>query len=1302
MNDYIWLTEPSRLFLERGYLTEGQTVEERVDVICDAAEKILNKPGFAEAFKANFKKGWYSFSTPVWTNFGTDRGLPISCVVGDTWINTKEKGGKQARDICIGDEVLTHKGRYKKVTNVIVTPDKSDIYCLKVSTRMTNLYLTGNHPVLTNLGWVKTENLDPSLHLVAINREIEIEEKPHIIDMREFVDYEYIEKDGLLCKTGSDNVRKDRQVETVSYYSKPNADIILDEDLAWAFGLWFAEGSLTTSNKKKPNGIRITTNNDDEKDIANKWLKIISNKFNINGNAYESAVVRSNQYNSWYTVNANSGVVGNLFASFGKGCKEKTIPNWIMNSPKNILQMFLDGVLAGDGSYRKNGSCKITLANPKLILQIYQIGLKLGLSMSLQMQEKAGKLATTNHVYTILFRPNKLGTGKFTGNCVVPFENGLSYAPIRKLEKTERKEMVYDFTVEEDHSFSAAGVILHNCFGSFIDDSMESIAHTWAEVCMMTKYGGGTSAYFGNLRPRGAKIKNNGVSSGSVHFMQLFENLINVVSQGNTRRGQFAAYLPVDHEDIEEFLTLRSEGSPIQDLSFGVCVPDAWMQSMINGDSQKRKVWARVLECRSSMGYPYIFFTDTANRDTVDVYKDKGMKITHSNLCVAGNQRVVSDRGLKTAKELYEEGGELILFDNEKPVKASEMKLIEKDADVYKIHLSNGMTHTVTEYHKVKTRSNKRHWSGHYTWNNISCSELKVGDKVAIQTNKGIFGATDMTDEAYLLGLYQGDGTQSDLDHMIDIWEKDFDLIDDIQECFKRVCEKHNTQVVASGRTYNIPKFHDCVINQGNVAKKRLSNRALKKLGFEKGKIPDWLWNCNEDTMWMYMKGLFFTDGTVHISDSKGNPIQLSLASINKPFLQEIQLILSNLGMQTSIRLLREEGQTLLPDGKGGKKLYDTKTCWRLIIGNKNDAQVFNSKTGFLDRKNIHIESRKFRDNTKKCYSVLNIEHLGKEDVYCCKVNSEEHLWVCNGVVTHNCTEIFLADNEDESFVCDLSSMNILHYDQWKNTNAVELLVYFLDAVMTEFIDKGKKIKFMDRPVRFAERHRALGVGWLGWHSYLQSKMIPWESMEAKHHNVAIAKNIKEAAYAASANLAEEYGEPEVLKGYGRRNTTLLAIAPTKSSAFILGQVSEGIEPQRSNYYIKDLQNGKFTVKNPYLQELLKLNGQDNDEVWESILRNSGSVQHLPFLSDHEKDVFKTFCEISPKEIIIQASQRQKYIDQGQSLNLMIHPSIPTKDVNALMIEAWELGIKSLYYQISVNAAQAFSRSILSCANCES
>ena len=299
------------------------------------------------------------------------------------------------------------------------------------------------------------------------------------------------------------------------------------------------------------------------------------------------------------------------------------------------------------------------------------------------------------------------------------------------------------------------------------------------------------------------------------------------------------------------------------------------------------------------------------------------------------------------------------------------------------------------------------------------------------------------------------------------------------------------------------------------------------------------------------------------------------------------------------------------------------------------------------------------------------------------------------------CAEICLSSSEDESFVCCLSSMNLERWEEWKDTDAVETLVAFLDAVMSEFITKTEGMKFMEAPRKFAMSQRALGLGVLGWHSLLQSKMIAFESMEAKLLNNTIWKTIRTKADKATEDLAKLLGEPELLKGYGRRNTTTLAVAPTTSSAFILGQVSPSIEPENSCYYIKGLAKGKFTYRNPYLKKLLKTKEQDTDETWKSVLERGGSVQHLDFLTQEEKDVFKTFGEISQKEIIIQAAGRQKHIDQGQSLNVMVPHTAKPKEASELYIFAWEQGIKSLYYQRGTNPSQMLSRSIMSCASCE-
>lgn len=497
--------------------------------------------------------------------------------------------------------------------------------------------------------------------------------------------------------------------------------------------------------------------------------------------------------------------------------------------------------------------------------------------------------------------------------------------------KENTKKGWYSFSTPVWTNFGTSRGLPISCFNSHIEDNMESILYTAAEIGMMSKLGGGTSAYFGELRPRGSEITGNGKSSGSVHFMQLFNTLINTISQGSTRRGSLAVYLPVDHPDILEFLRIKSDGFEIQDLSFGVCVDNKWLNEMIDGDKKKRKVWAKVLETRNLIGYPYIFFSDNVNDNVVDVYKQKEIKVNSSNLC----------------------------------------------------------------------------------------------------------------------------------------------------------------------------------------------------------------------------------------------------------------------------------------------------------------------------------------------------------------------------------SEILLGSSAEESFVCCLSSMNLLKYDEWKNTDAVELLVYLLDAVMQEFIDKTDGIRFMERAHKFAKNQRALGLGVQGWHYLLQKRGIAFESMEAKLLNVEAFSLIKEKSYEASSFLASQLGEPELMVGYGRRNATLNAIAPGKSSSEILGQISQCIEPLKSNYYVKDLAKGKISYRNPFLQNLLLEKGHDNEDVWMDILKNRGSVQHLDFLSQEEKDVFKTFEEISPKEVIIQAAQRQKYIDQGQSLNLMIHPKTPTKDVNALILDAWKLGIKTLYYQYSVNSSrELLLTNILECKSC--
>ena len=449
-----------------------------------------------------------------------------------------------------------------------------------------------------------------------------------------------------------------------------------------------------------------------------------------------------------------------------------------------------------------------------------------------------------------------------------------------------------------------------------------------------------------------------------------------------------------------------------------------------------------------------------------------------------------------------------------------------------------------------------------------------------------------------------------------------------------------------------------------------------------------------------------YADGWISQSKSKGSPVQFGYAGINREFLEELQLLFNNLGLQTSLRKLHDAGKQLMPDGKGGQKLYGCKDSWRLVGGSKNNALVLERHTGLLSRKGIEIEDRLYNDNTKKAYAIESIERVGKENVYCPTVETDEHVFVAQGMITFNCSEIALPSSPTESFVCCLSSMNALHFDRWKDTDAVRVLTFFLDAVMEEFIQKTDGMDFMERAVRFSKRHRALGIGVLGWHSLLQCLSLPFDSFEAMQKNAAVFKHIREESDRASEELADRFGEPEVLEGYERRNTTTMAVAPTKSSSFILGQVSQGIEPERANYYVRDTAKLKHTHKNPFLQERLREIGRDTEDVWDSIRMQGGSVQHLDFLSDHDKDVFKTFFEISQMAIVKQAAQRQQWIDQSQSLNLAVNPQeVSVKEVNKLHVDAWQSGVKTLYYMHNVNSAATLGRQkrqdFLDCRSCE-
>jgi len=305
--------------------------------------------------------------------------------------------------------------------------------------------------------------------------------------------------------------------------------------------------------------------------------------------------------------------------------------------------------------------------------------------------------------------------------------------------------------------------------------------------------------------------------------------------------------------------------------------------------------------------------------------------------------------------------------------------------------------------------------------------------------------------------------------------------------------------------------------------------------------------------------------------------------------------------------------------------------------------------------------------------------------------------------MTNICSEIALHTDENHSFVCCLSSLNLAKYDDWKDTNLIYDSTFFLDGVMEEFIQRAKGLKGFENSVRSADKGRAVGLGVLGWHTYLQEKNLPFEGLLAQHETRRIFSQIKIESERASMALANQYGEPLWCVGTGFRNTHLRAIAPTVSNSKLSGNISAGIEPWAANVFTEQSAKGTFIRKNPTLEKVLDKLGKNTSEIWEKILKDGGSVQGLDFLDDDTKEVFKTFKEINQLEIVNQAGIRQQYIDQSVSLNLAFPSQVDPKFINKVHLEAWKKGIKTLYYMRTESvlrgdiADKAMDEACLSC-----
>lgn len=884
-----------------------------------------------------------------------------------------------------------------------------------------------------------------------------------------------------------------------------------------------------------------------------------------------------------------------------------------------------------------------------------------------------------------------------------------------------------------------------SCFLNSVSDSLHGIFSAYTENCFLASNGGGIGSYWGNLRGIGATVKGGGKTSGIIPFLKVMDSATLAVSQGNLRRGSAAVYIDVHHPEIEEFLEIRKPTGGDQNrkalnLHHGIMVSDVFMQAVLDGTDydlicpnkktsikklNAREVWQKILTIRIETGEPYIVFSDTVNKAIPEFHKKDGLFVETSNLCLSGDTKIVTSKGLLTLSHLYNTQESFLVSSDLRTLKnaqavcqrgsaghivqesdfgtgqfaSSKVFLTKKDAEVFELKTKHGFKVKATKNHPFMTPNG---------W--VELKDLSVGEDVFVQSGEGLWSTnynlptptytnhpnwnerykkirldlpTVWTKEfGQIMGWMIGDGYIDNNHHWASLVFGNHEV--NQIEYFKSLFGTYSDSVVLSDGG-NIPHL--------NIMDKRFGEYLLQ-LGLTTNKaqhkrVPWSIMQAPREAVVGFLQGLFTADGTVNVN-KKQKGCTIRLGSTSKGLLEDVQILLANFGIHGTIYHRRDASTSTF--ALGGE--YKTQPLWDLVLGKAN-RKLFAEKIGFISKFKqdnvIDFDSNQTRGPYRELFqdTIVSIDYVGKEDVYDITVD-ESHSFIANGFVVHNCSEITLPTNEERTAVCCLSSVNLETYDEWRKDELfIPDMVEFLDNILTIFIENAPKE--MSKAVFSASQERSLGLGVMGFHSYLQSKGIPFESAMAKSININSAKHIAEQAKKASVTLAERRGAcPDANRhGVNVRNANVTAIAPTASISIICGNASPAMEPWVGNAFTQKTLSGSFLVKNKHLEKLLDSKNQNTKQVWKDIISHEGSVQHLEFLTEEEKEVFKTAFELDQRWIVEHASVRQQYVDQAISTNIFLRADIHKQDLHAIHMMAWKKGLKSLYYCRSKSLQQA-------------
>jgi len=1213
----IRLTENARTVLQKRYLRrgpDGKPAENEHEMFWRVAYHVaLAEREFADPETVmtsareyfDLLTNLYFFpNSPTFTGAGTPLGQLAACFTGTMRVTTNN-GFKPISELQPGELVLTHKGRYRPVKAVYFRDYSDTLLKIKVGQIGAALEVTPEHPILTPNGWVNAGELKagdwvaigmPQENYTLAAFDLAALPYPAELEIQQTVDAVRVRRPATYQNSG-------RQANWSKRYLQ------VTPELARLAGYYVSEGTMGTEDRY----VRFTFSSD-ETEYHQDVQHLIHSIFGV------APTVTQSNHGNWVQIDLYSRAATQWFRQeFGVHSYGKKLPTWLQFADRDIQQEFLIGVLRGDGLFSEKTyatktapqgqifrTLRLVLSNPSLIHQIWQMCLRMGYDASTRPVDTTYVTPTARPTASLNIPPiqaQELVQAAF-GQTFGPMDkrysrnkvmriDGQAYFRIDRIESEPFTGKVYNCEVEDDHTYVTEGVVVHNCFVLAIDDDMgrveSGIFQTLRDAALIQQTGGGNGFAFSRLRPKGSIVKSSGgEATGPVGFLRVYDQAFGEIAQGGSRRGANMAVLRIDHPDVIEFITCKTDESQITNFNISVGITDAFMQAVEADEDfdlinpQDGKVW-RTVRARELFdlivkqahhnGEPGVLFLDEANRHNPVPHL---YTLESTNPCVIGTTRVPTEHGLLTIAELAAlETGLMVATDGRVPYagrglpaqsdfgvayrQSSPAWQTRTQTPVLKLTTQHGYSITATPDHKILTVDR-----GY-----VPLADLKPGDQLLLQSGEGMWGKNDALPNTETLRKAMSVMAHSD-DHAsgATVQRRDFAaLYQNLPETWSHelglamgwlvgdgwlspdsgspvgmVFDKQAPEVLetvhgALTQWFGSGHLHerDSVwqLTYGRLPYMFFHTLGVKAVPAHEKRVPHTLWSAPREAVVGFLQGLFTADGTVNLSEEKKS-CDVRLASSSKQLVEDVQLLLLNFGIVSKIHLRREAGYRAMPDGKGGQKDYFAHADYELLI-DKANRDRFIAGIGFIERakqdKAARFIEAKTRHSNRETFmtKVVRIEDAGLADVYDL-TEPQTSSFIANGLVIHNCGEQFLGPFEN----CCLGSINLAKLDLKKGQpdwgmlqRIVETSTRFLDDV----VSANSYVPAVPQLAQAAHRVRRIGLGIMGLADLMYKLGVRYGSQEGQEFAGQIMEFVRYHAMKTSIELAKERGAFPAIEG---------------------------------------------------------------------------------------------------------------------------------------------------------------------------